>query len=118
MSLFVFCECLLIKVVVEMCVRCCCLIVHQKLISSADDNSNGEEDLVDCGDSSGGVVGPLEVSKREAGGRQPGGGWSRTLLKFGLVILTYTIAMGVVFYQLLEENQLDMVIRRKVPHVL
>lgn len=45
-------------------------------------------------------------------------GWRWTLLKYGLVIVAYTIAVGAIFHQLLEENQLDMVIKKKVPDVL
>lgn len=55
-----------------------------------------------------------EKSSRSGGG----GGWSRTLLKFGLVIVAYSIVMGAIFNQILEENQLDMVIRKRIPDVL
>ena len=46
-----------------------------------------------------------------------GGGWSRRLLRYGLVIVAYSIIMGAIFYQLLEENKLDMIIRKKTPDV-
>lgn len=58
----------------------------------------------------------MAAKKRGASGG--GGGWQWTLLKYGLVIVAYTIAMGAIFHQLLEENQLDMVIKKKVPDVL
>lgn len=50
--------------------------------------------------------------------RRRSSGWSRALLKFGLVLVAYTIVMGAIFHQLLEENQLDVIIRKKVPDVL
>lgn len=46
------------------------------------------------------------------------GGWSRKLLKYGLVIVAYSIVVCTIFRQLLEENQLDVIIRKKVPDVL
>lgn len=69
------------------------------------------------------VVGDTEplappTSSVVAAGGSRRDGWRWTLLKYGLVIVAYTIAVGAIFHQLLEENQLDMVIRKKIPDVL
>lgn len=39
-------------------------------------------------------------------------------MNYGLVIVAYSIVMVAIFHQVLEENQLDMIIRKKVPDVL
>lgn len=50
-------------------------------------------------------------------GDDSGGRWSWKILKYSLVLIVYTLVVGAVFHQLLEENQLDVSIRKKVPVV-
>lgn len=87
-----------------------CCFVHQNFVTAASDGDvlcdlADDAATLDCGD--------LSSCKKSGGGW-----WSRTFVKYGLVLIAYTIAVGAIFYQLLEENQLDLVIRRKVPIVV